>query len=86
MKSIDILIMLVLGGLGNITGSIIAAVVLTIVPELLRGFAEYRMVIYSILLILVMIYRPDGLLGGRSLGPARLKNPIEGVKAHASHK
>ncbi|NMB20380.1 MAG: branched-chain amino acid ABC transporter permease [Firmicutes bacterium] len=86
MKSIDILIMLVLGGLGNITGSVIAAVVLTIVPELLRGFAEYRMVIYSIILILVMIYRPDGLLGGRSLGYARLKNSIEGVKAHASHK
>ena len=60
LKSIDILIMLVLGGLGSITGSIVAAVVLTVLPEFLRGFAEYRMVIYPILLIAVMIYRLPG--------------------------
>lgn len=67
MKSIDILIMVVLGGLGSITGSIVAAITLTILPELLRGFAEYRMIIYSVLLIVVMIYRPEGLLAGKEL-------------------
>jgi branched-chain amino acid transport system permease protein len=86
MKSIDILIMLVLGGLGNITGSVISAVILTIVPELLRGFAEYRMIIYAILLILIMLYRPEGLLGGQGLASAKLKHSLEGVRANASHK
>ncbi|HZK34787.1 MAG TPA: branched-chain amino acid ABC transporter permease, partial [Bacillota bacterium] len=53
--SILILVFVVLGGLGNITGSIIAAVVLTVLPEMLRKFNDYRMLIYSIVLILVMI-------------------------------
>lgn len=62
-KSFDILVMVVLGGMGSFTGAILSATVLTIVPELLRGFAEYRMIIYSLLLIIVMIFRPEGLLG-----------------------
>ena len=45
----------VLGGLGNMLGSIIAAAALTILPEALRGFADYRMLIYAIVLILVML-------------------------------
>lgn len=53
--SILILVFVVLGGLGNISGSIIAATVLTILPELLRGFNEYRMLVYAIVLILVML-------------------------------
>lgn len=61
--SIEILIMVVLGGMGSITGSIIAAVVLTILPEALREFASYRMLVYSILLIVMMLFRPKGLLG-----------------------
>src|SRR5436190_24194801 len=56
--------MIILGGLGSIVGSVIGAIVLTILPEALRGFAEYRMVIYSLLLIILMITRPQGLLGG----------------------
>lgn len=62
-RSVEILIMVVLGGMGSITGSIIAAVVLTFLPELLRGFSEYRMLLYSIVLICVMLFRPTGLLG-----------------------
>jgi len=65
LKSIDILIMVVLGGLGSITGSVVAAILLTLVPELLSGLAEYRMVVYPILLILIMLFRPEGLLGGK---------------------
>jgi branched-chain amino acid transport system permease protein len=66
IKSFEILIMIILGGLGSIIGSIIGAIVLTILPEALRGFAEYRMVIYSLLLIILMITRPQGLLGGNN--------------------
>lgn len=66
IKSFEILIMIILGGLGSIVGSIIGAIVLTILPEALRGFAEYRMVIYSLLLIVLMITRPQGLLGGNN--------------------
>lgn len=85
VKSIDILIMLVLGGLGSITGSVVAATALTIIPELLRGFAEYRMVIYPILLIIVMLYRPAGLLAGRELSLAGLTELFKGAKAHGNH-
>ena len=53
--SIEILLMVVFGGLGNIWGSVIAAVVIRMLPELLRGMADYRMLIYAIILILVMI-------------------------------
>jgi len=63
IKSCEILVMVVLGGMGSIIGSILSATVLTILPELLRGFSQYRMVIYSLLLIIVMIFKPSGLLG-----------------------
>lgn len=63
LRSIDILVIVVLGGLGSLTGSIVAAVGLTVLPEALRGVAEYRMLIYSIALIAVMIFKPSGLFG-----------------------
>src|ERR1700704_4691235 len=63
IKSFEILIMIILGGLGSIVGSILGAILLTILPEALRGFAQYRMVIYALLLIVLMITRPQGLLG-----------------------
>jgi branched-chain amino acid transport system permease protein len=64
LKSTDYVIMVVLGGMGSLTGSIIAAIVLSMLPELLRAFAEYRMLLYSVVLVLVMIFRPIGLSGG----------------------
>ena len=63
MKSIEILVMVVLGGMGSMLGSIVSATVLTAVPELLRAFSSYRMIVYSLLLIIVMIFKPSGLLG-----------------------
>lgn len=54
--SIMILVFVVLGGIGNIRGSVIAAVILTLLPELLRGLNDYRMLIYSIVLIVMMLY------------------------------
>lgn len=63
LKSFDALVMVVLGGLGSLTGSIIAASVITILNMALQSFGALRMVIYAVLLILVMIFRPQGLLG-----------------------
>ncbi len=64
MKSIEFLNMVVLGGLGSIPGTIIGSVVLTTAPEFLRFMANYRMLVYGLLLIIMMIFRPHGLLGG----------------------
>jgi branched-chain amino acid transport system permease protein len=61
MKSIDIVVMVILGGMGRTAGVIVAAIVLTLLPEFLRGFAEYRMIIYALLIIILMILRPQGL-------------------------
>jgi branched-chain amino acid transport system permease protein len=68
IKSIEVVIMVVLGGMGSITGSIIAAIVLTILPEALREFREYRMILYSFLLVVLMIARPQGIFGTREIG------------------
>ena len=62
-RSVEILIMVVLGGMGSITGSIISAGALTILSEKLRDFSEYRMLLYAIILILIMLFKPSGLLG-----------------------
>ncbi|MGC4387931.1 branched-chain amino acid ABC transporter permease, partial [Streptococcus suis] len=67
MKSIDYLIIAVLGGLGSMTGTIVAAIVLGILNMYLQNFSDLRMVIYSLALILVMVFRPGGLLGTREL-------------------
>ena len=53
----------VLGGLGSVTGSIISAIVLTVLPELLRQFSTYRLLVYSLALIVMMIFRPQGIFG-----------------------
>ena len=63
MKSIDIVVMVILGGMGRTGGVILAAIVLTLLPEFLRPFAEYRMIIYSLLIIVLMLARPQGLFG-----------------------
>lgn len=67
MKSFDILTMVVLGGLGSLTGSITASILLTFVSAALASYPEWRMVIYSLLLIILMLYRPQGLFGNKEL-------------------
>jgi branched-chain amino acid transport system permease protein len=67
-KSFDIVIMVVLGGMGSISGCVAAAIVLTVLPEALRDFAQWRMPVYALLLILMMIVRPQGLFGLREIG------------------
>ena len=63
LQSINYVIMVVFGGMGSLTGSIVAAVGLTILPELLRAFSAYRMLVYSVVLVIIMVFRPQGLFG-----------------------
>lgn len=63
LKSVDILSMVVLGGLGSITGSVIGATILSAAPEFLRFMSSYRMLVYGGLLVCMMIFRPNGLMG-----------------------
>jgi branched-chain amino acid transport system permease protein len=65
IKSIEIIIMIVIGGLGSITGSVLGAVLYIVMTEGLREAAQYRMVLFSLLLIIIMIVRPQGILGHR---------------------
>ena len=63
LRSIDYLIFVVLGGMGSMTGSILAAYVLTYLQEMLRFLQDYRLLIYPLILIFFMMFRPKGLLG-----------------------
>ncbi|MCW2278354.1 branched-chain amino acid ABC transporter permease [Heliophilum fasciatum] len=81
MKSFDILVFVVLGGLGSLTGSILSAIGLTVLSAFLQDYAELRMVIYSLLLIIVMLVRPQGLMGTAEFsyrGVAKLYDRLSG--------
>lgn len=67
LKSIDILTFVVFGGMGSLSGSIIATSFLTFLPEALRPINELRMIIYPLILIILMLFRPQGLLGNKEL-------------------
>jgi branched-chain amino acid transport system permease protein len=67
MKSFEVIIMIVIGGLGSIEGSILGAILMTVILEVFREFGPYRLVIFSVTLILIMIYRPQGIMGAKAL-------------------
>jgi len=67
VKSIEVVVMVVLGGMGSVTGSVVSALVLTFALEGLREVQQYRMVVYSLLLIVLMLTRPTGLFGTREI-------------------
>lgn len=69
--SVEMMVMVVFGGMGSITGSVLSASVLTVLPEILRQFSDYRMLTYSGLLIIMMLFRPEGLLGRREFSLVR---------------
>jgi branched-chain amino acid transport system permease protein len=79
-RSIEVVVMVTLGGLGSISGAVIAAVVLTLLPELLRPIADLRMIIYSAALIVMMLARPRGLMGTSELSLAPLLRPFRGAR------
>ena len=80
IKSFEIIIMIVIGGMGSMTGAILGAIIVTLLPELLRQlpdiqigatvfkFADLRLVIFALILILTMIFRPQGILGTAEIG------------------
>lgn len=72
MKSIEILVMVVLGGMGSMVGSVISATALTVISELLRSVGDLRMVFYSLILVVMMIFRPKGLLGTYDFSMSRI--------------
>ncbi|MGI6605616.1 MAG: branched-chain amino acid ABC transporter permease [Peptococcia bacterium] len=67
LKSIDILVIVVLGGMGSITGSVIAAILLALISTFLQSFTEIRMILYSLMLVAIMIFRPQGLMGTKEI-------------------
>ncbi len=67
MQSINVLVIVVLGGLGSVSGSIIAAVLLAVISTLLQPFPEIRMILYSLALVVLMVFRPQGIMGSREL-------------------
>jgi len=79
--SIEILVIVVLGGMGNITGSIISAIVLRVLPEMLRGIGDFRMIAYALVLIIVMIFsNNEKILTFKYKTIGRLKKKIRNAK------
>ena len=64
MRSIEIVVMVIVGGMGSIPGVIMSSIVLTVLPELLRAVSQFRMILYALSLILLMLLRPQGLFSG----------------------
>lgn len=86
VKSTELTIIVIFGGLGSISGSVLGALVLTSLPEILRSFSNWRLVIYGLSVVIIMISRPEGLMGGYELTPSsmktlftRLRNKKEGL-------
>lgn len=73
IKSTELTIIVIFGGLGSISGSVLGAVVLTALPEILRTFATWRLVVYGLAVIIIMISRPEGLMGGYEFTPSSMK-------------
>ena len=86
VRSIDTVVMVVLGGLGSISGVAIAAVLLTVLPEALHGLDQYRLVAYSLLLIILMLTRPQGIFGREELSRAWLLGQIAAVRGWFSRR
>ena len=85
MMSINILVMVVLGGMGSMVGSLIAAAILTSLPLALQGFSDYRMIVYSLLLIIVMVFKPSGLMGTYDFSMRRILGKV-GTRILYGHK
>ncbi|SCL89859.1 branched-chain amino acid ABC transporter permease [Sporanaerobacter sp. PP17-6a] len=82
MKSIDILVIVVFGGIGSVLGSVVGAVMLSIISVFLQNIPELRMVVYSVILFLIMVYRPQGLIGKNDLRLFKKRGVLNGC-AHS---
>lgn len=81
MKSIDILVIVVFGGLGSITGSILSAIILSLISLVLQNIPELRMVIYSVILFIIMVYKPDGIMGNFEFSLFRRRDKNAGAES-----
>lgn len=79
VKSTELTIIVIFGGLGSISGSVLGALVLTSLPEILRAFSSWRLVFYGLAVIFIMISRPEGLMGGYELTPNSMKRLYRNV-------
>lgn len=84
--SIEILVMVVFGGIGSISGSIVAALSITLINEFLRQISEYRVLIYSLVLIMIMIFKPEGLVGTKEITLKSLRRMIKNVTSGKKHR
>lgn len=85
-RSIEYLIYSVLGGLGSVTGSILAAYILTYLQEFLRFLQDYRLLFYPVILILVMLFRPQGMLGTREVSFVGIWNRLKTLRREANEQ
>ncbi|WFA07966.1 branched-chain amino acid ABC transporter permease [Tissierella sp. Yu-01] len=81
MKSVDILVIVVFGGMGSIPGSIVGAIALTVISTFLQSIGDLRMVIYAVILFLIMVYKPTGLMGKTELKFLKKKEVKHNVSA-----
>jgi branched-chain amino acid transport system permease protein len=79
-KSIDMIVMIIVGGLGSVSGAALGGVFVAVSLELMRDLNEYRLVLYALLLILIMLVRPEGILGTREL-PTLLQSAWQRLRA-----
>lgn len=86
MFSIEILVMVVFGGLGSITGATLSAVALTLLNERLRDVSQFRYLVYALILIVLMIFRPEGIFGTKELTIPRFVRKIRTIKNKALNK
>jgi branched-chain amino acid transport system permease protein len=84
-KSIDMIVMIIIGGLGSISGAVVGGIFVAVTLELMRDLQQYRLVLYALLLIIIMLVRPEGLLGTREL-PALLRARFKRGKAPEAAK
>ena len=86
-NSSELIITTVLGGLGSLTGSVLGTIIVQLLPEIFRSLAEYRMLVYGIAVVLVILLRPNGLYGYREFSLRRIVTAVtsrlgKGVKSH----
>ncbi len=86
VKSTELTIIVIFGGLGSISGSVVGALVLTALPEVLRVIRDWRLVLYGLSVIIIMVTRPEGLMGGYELTPSSMKKLIADIKTKKSAK
>ena len=80
-KSIELITTTVIGGLGSLTGSVLGALLVTLLPEVFRSLSNYRMLIYGFAVVLIIMFRPNGLYGYKEFSLKRLINRLKGGKA-----